>query len=45
MMRDVANLAGRRRIGIVVVPEADGGREKNYGNRDAGGKAPAASVF
>jgi hypothetical protein len=45
MVRDVTNLAGRRRIGIVMVPEADGSRKKKQGNRDADCQAPAAFAF
>ena len=45
MVRDVTNLAGRRRIGVVMVPEANGSREKKQGNRDADCKAPAAFAF
>jgi hypothetical protein len=45
MVRDVTNLAGRRRIGVVMVPEANGSREKKEGNRDADCQAPAASTM
>lgn len=42
MVHHMANLAGRRRIGIVVVPEASGSREEKHDNRNAGGDSPAA---
>jgi hypothetical protein len=42
MVHHMANLASRRRIGIVVVPEASGGGEEKYDNRDASGDSPAA---
>jgi hypothetical protein len=42
MVRNMANLASRRRIGIVVVPEASGSREEKHDNRDASGDLPAA---
>jgi hypothetical protein len=42
MVHNMANLASRRGIGIVVVPEASGGGEKKHDNRDASGDSPAA---
>ena len=45
MVRNVANLASRRRIGIVVVPEASGSREEKHDNREAGGDSPAALLL
>jgi hypothetical protein len=45
MVRDVTNLARRRRIGVVVVPQANGRREKKHNDRDAGCQTPAASVL
>ena len=45
MVRNVTNLAGRRGIGVVMVPEADGSREKKEGYRDADCQAPAAFAF
>ena len=45
MVRDVTNLAGRRGIGVVMVPEANGSREEKQGNRDADCQAPAAFTF
>jgi hypothetical protein len=45
MVRDVTNLASRRRIGVVMVPEANGSRKKKQGNRDADCQAPAAFAF
>jgi len=42
MVHHMANLASRRRIGIVVVPETSGGGEEKHDNRDASGDSPAA---
>ena len=42
MVHHMANLASCRRIRIVVVPEASGGREEKHDNRDASGDSPAA---
>jgi hypothetical protein len=42
MVHHMANLASRRGIGIVVVPEASGGGEEKHENRDATCDSPAA---
>jgi hypothetical protein len=42
MVHHMANLASRRRIRIVVVPEASGGGEEKHDNRGASSDSPAA---
>lgn len=41
LMNDVANLTGCRRIGIMMMPESDGCREKEDHNRDTDRHRPA----
>jgi hypothetical protein len=45
MVHHMANLASRRRIGIVVVPETSGGGEKKHDNRDACCDSPANAML
>lgn len=45
MVHHMANLASRRRIGIVVVPEASGSREEKHDNRDACCDSPLALLL